>query len=109
MAECSERSIRHCAPCGLTLWLWLRRKCRLDELRLLIFSAAFWQGFEKSERGPSLAFLLPPQALYNKNSTPDGVLFLLWARQDLNPRPSGYENVANFEIPFFLWNLVTIS
>ena len=25
------------------------------------------------------------------------------------PRPSGYENVANFEIPFFLWNLVTIS
>ena len=22
---------------------------------------------------------------------------------------SGYENVANFEIPFFLWNLVTIS
>jgi hypothetical protein len=31
-------------------------------LRLLIFSAAFWQGFEKSERGPSLAFLLPPQA-----------------------------------------------
>ena len=27
-----------------------------------------------------------------------------WARQDLNPRPSGYENVANFEIPFFLMN-----
>ena len=92
----------------------IKRKCRLDELRLLIFSAAFWQGFEKSERGPSLAFLLPPQAavgsaavqvrptLYNKNSTPSGVLFLLWARQDLNPRPSGYENVANFEIPFFL-------
>ena len=46
--------------------------------------------------------------LYNKNSTPSGVLFLLWARQDLNPRPSGYENVANFEIPFFLWNLVTV-
>jgi hypothetical protein len=62
MAECSERSIHHCAPCGLTLWLWLRRKWRLDELRLLIFSAALWQGFEKSERGPSLAFLLPPQA-----------------------------------------------
>lgn len=62
MAECSERSVHHCASCRLTLWLWLRRKCRLDELRLLIFSAAFWQGFEKSERGPSLAFLLPPQA-----------------------------------------------
>jgi len=25
-----------------------------------------------------------------------------WASQDLNPGPSGYENVANFEIPFFL-------
>jgi hypothetical protein len=62
MAECSEWCIRHCASYGLTLWLWLWRKCRLDELRLLIFSAAFWQGFEKSERGPSLAFLLPPQA-----------------------------------------------
>ena len=30
-----------------------------------------------------------------------GALFLLWASQDLNPGPSGYENVANFEIPFF--------
>lgn len=40
--------------------------------------------------------------LYNKNSTPSGVLFLLWARQDLNPRPSGYENVGNFKILFFL-------
>ena len=30
--------------------------------------------------------------------------FFVWARQDLNPRPSGYENVANFEIPFFLMN-----
>ena len=47
------------------------------------FSAAPRQGFEKSERCP------------NSSS-----LFL--------PRPSGYENVANFEIPFFLWNLVTI-
>ena len=35
--------------------------------------------------------------------------FLWWAIQDLNPGPSGYENVANFEISFFLWNLVTIS
>ena len=26
------------------------------------FSAAPWQGFEKSERGPSLASLFPPQA-----------------------------------------------
>ena len=34
--------------------------------------------------------------------------FLWWAIQDLNPGPSGYENVANFEISFFLWNLVTI-
>ena len=31
-----------------------------------------------------------------------GCSFLLWASQDLNPGPSGYENVANFEIPFFL-------
>ena len=28
--------------------------------------------------------------------------FFVWASQDLNPGPSGYENVANFEIPFFL-------
>ena len=34
--------------------------------------------------------------------------FFVWASQDLNPGPSGYENVDNFEIPFFLWNLVTI-
>ena len=40
---------------------------------------------------------------------PKGCLFSVWARQDLNLRPSGYENVANFEIPFFLRNLVTIS
>ena len=40
---------------------------------------------------------------------PKGCLFFVWASQDLNPGPSGYENVANFEIPFFLWNLVTIS
>ena len=26
-----------------------------------------------------------------------------------NQMTSGYENVANFEIPFFLWNLVAIS
>ena len=36
-----------------------------------------------------------------KKDTRKGVFFV-WARQDLNPRPSGYENVANFEIPFFL-------
>ena len=41
--------------------------------------------------------------------SPKPSCFFVWARQDLNPRPSGYENVANFEIPFFLWNLVTIS
>ena len=34
-----------------------------DELRLLIFSAAPWRGLEKSERGPSLASLFPPQAV----------------------------------------------
>ena len=38
----------------------------------------------------------------NKKEHPDGCSFLLWASQDLNPGPSGYENVANFEIPFFL-------
>ena len=26
-----------------------------------------------------------------------------------NQMTSGYKNVTNFEIPFFLWNLVTIS
>ena len=28
--------------------------------------------------------------------------FFLWASQDLNPGPSGYENVGNFKILFFL-------
>ena len=125
------------------------------------FSAAPWQGFEKSERCPNNSSLFRPQAAVvvvavqvlagpqngirhlltflcagtralnnsppgcclprpwrccavqvlagNKKEHPDGCSFLLWASQDLNPGPSGYENVANFEIPFFLWNLVTIS
>ena len=30
----------------------------------------------------------------NKKEHPDGCSFLLWARQDLNPRPSGYEPPA---------------
>ena len=37
-----------------------------------------------------------------QKKTPGRVSFFVWARQDLNPRPIGYENVANFEIPFFL-------
>ena len=36
-----------------------------------------------------------------KHETQNLVLFW-WASQDLNPGPSGYENVDNFEIPFFL-------
>ena len=76
------------------------------------FSAAPWQGFEKSERGPNNSSLFRPQAAVvvvavqvltgNKKEHPDGCSFLLWASQDLNPGPSGYENVTNFEIPFFL-------
>ena len=42
------------------------------------------------------------KALEIQKRHPEGCLFFVWARQDLNPRPSGYENVANFEIPFFL-------
>ena len=124
------------------------------------FSAAPWQGLEKSERCPNNSSLFRPQAAVvvvavqvlagpqsgirhfltflaagtralnnsplgcclprpwrcravqvltgNKKEHPDGCSFLLWASQDLNPGPSGYENVDNFEIPFFLWNLVTI-
>ena len=37
-----------------------------------------------------------------KKDTHTGAFFVIWASQDLNPGPSGYENVANFEIPFFL-------
>jgi len=38
-----------------------------------------------------------------KRSTKTGTFVLFWwASQDLNPGPSGYENVDNFEIPFFL-------
>ena len=76
------------------------------------FSAAPWQGFEKSERCPNNSSLFRPQAAVvvvavqvlagNKKEHPDGCSFLLWASQDLNPGPSGYENVANFEILFFL-------
>jgi len=46
----------------------------------------------------------PPSDLEGKTKSPQPKLetYVWWARQDLNPRPSGYENVANFEIPFFL-------
>ena len=37
-----------------------------------------------------------------KEARDRNLVLFWWARQDLNPRPSGYENVANFEIPFFL-------
>ena len=37
------------------------------------------------------------------------IFLIWWAMRDSNPHWSGYENVVNFEIPFFLWNLVTIS
>ena len=36
-----------------------------------------------------------------KHETQNLVLFW-WAMRDSNPHWSGYENVANFEIPFFL-------
>ena len=43
------------------------------------------------------------QSAYKKRSTKAETFVLFWwASQDLNPGPSGYENVANFEIPFFL-------
>ena len=110
------------------------------------FSAAPWQGFEKSERGPNNSSLFRPQAAVvvvavqvltgpqngiqhfltflcagtralnnsppgcclpclrqcsavqvltgNKKEHPEGCSFLLWASQDLNPGPSGYEPPA---------------
>ena len=110
------------------------------------FSAAPWQGLEKSERGPNNSSLFRPQAVVvvvavqvltgpqngiqhfltflavgtralnnsppgcclpclrqclavqvltgNKKEHPDGCSFLLWASQDLNPGPSGYEPPA---------------
>ena len=53
-----------------------------------------------------------PQNLLQTKNVPEPFLVknrvrvrtVWWARQDLNPRPSGYENVANFEIPFFWMN-----
>ena len=48
------------------------------------------------------ALFKPCLSLEIEKKTPKRVSFFLWARQDLNPRLSGYENVANFEIPFFL-------
>ena len=76
------------------------------------FSAAPWQGLEKSERCPNNSSLFRLQAavvvvavqvLAGPQSGIRHPLTFLCAG------PSGYENVANFEIPFFLWNLVTIS
>jgi hypothetical protein len=64
--------------------------CSLPRSRSAVLSSPAWPFYKKS-------FRLTAEA------------FLWWAIQDLNPGPSGYENVANFEILFFLWNLVTIS
>ena len=41
---------------------WDPRTKQQRRVALADFSAALWQGFEKSERGPSLASLFPPQA-----------------------------------------------
>ncbi len=59
------------------------------------FSAAPWQGFEKSERGPSLGSLFPPQAavasaavlvlsVHAKNPKSYDLGFLWWTVQDSN-------------------------
>ena len=64
--------------------------CSLPRSRSAVLSSPGWPFYKKS-------FHLTAEA------------FLWWAIQDLNPGPSGYENVANFEISFSLWNLVTIS
>ena len=153
---------RHPTPFDIPSRWKPQRELMVRALRVAFadFSAAPWQGLEKSERCPNNSFLFRPQAAVvvvavqvltgpqsgirhpltflaagsralnnsplgcclpclrqcravqvltgNKKEHPDGCSFLLWASQDLNPGPSGYENVANFEIPFFLWNLVTI-
>ena len=41
---------------------WNPRAKQQQRVALADFSAAPWQGFEKSERGPSLGSLFPPQA-----------------------------------------------
>ena len=41
---------------------WDPRTKQQRRVALADFSAAPWRGFEKSERGPSLASLFPPQA-----------------------------------------------
>ena len=41
---------------------WEPRTNQQQRVAFADFSAALWQGFEKSERGPSLASLFPPQA-----------------------------------------------
>ncbi len=68
-----------------------------------VFSAAPWQGLEKTERGPNSFSLFLPQAAVvavavqvlpgpKEKDTRMGVF--LWASQDLNPGPSGYEPPA---------------
>ena len=86
--RCRTRSAQH-DSCNLHAGLWhaAQRDSQTDEQRTVQVKRLFMQK-EKHESKISC--------------------FFVWARQDLNPRPSGYENVANFEIPFFLWNFVTI-
>ena len=60
-------------------------------------------------RSRSAVLSSPAWPFYKKRFHLTAEAFLWWAIQDLNLGPSGYENVANFEILFFLWNLVTIS
>ena len=72
----------------------------------LTFLAAGTRALNNSPLGCCLPCLRQCRAVQvltgNKKEHPDGCSFLLWASQDLNPGPSGYENVDNFEISFFL-------
>ncbi len=83
-----------------------QRELRVRALRVAFadFPTAPWRSLEKSERCPNNSSLFRPQAAVvvvavqaltgNKKEHPDGCSFLLWASQDLNPGPSGYEPPA---------------
>ena len=49
---------------------WNPRAKQQQRVALADFSAAPWQGFEKSERGPSLGSLFPPQAAVASAANP---------------------------------------
>ena len=88
--------------------------CSLPRSRSAVLSSPAWPFYKKSFHLTAEAFLWWAIQGPNTHGLMNSPLDCSLPRsrsaiQDSSPGPSGYENVANFEISFFLWNLVTIS